>query len=212
MSIIPERKEYTKSELDEASVSDDPIQQFQLWYEEAIAAGLDEPNAMTLATASPEGRPAARVVLLKQYDAKGFGFFTNYQSRKGQDLEANPFAALLFFWQPLERQVRIEGRVEKLSSEESDAYFQSRPAETRIGAWVSEQSKVLSGREVLEARFEELKRRYAEGPIPRPLHWGGFRVVPETFEFWQGRASRLHDRLRYRREASGVWIIERLAP
>lgn len=212
MSIIPERKEYIRSELNEISVAGDPLRQFGLWYEEAIAAGLDEPNAMILATATPEGRPSARVVLLKQYDERGFGFFTNYQSRKGQDLEANPFAALLFFWQSLERQVRIEGRVERLSSGESDEYFLGRPPQTRIGAWVSEQSQVIPNREVMETRFEELRQQFADGSIPRPPHWGGFRVVPESFEFWQGRANRLHDRLRFLRDKSGAWIIDRLAP
>ncbi|CAN5861482.1 pyridoxamine 5'-phosphate oxidase [soil metagenome] len=212
MAIIPERKEYNQSHLIERDFSADPIEQFRRWYEVAVAEGLDEPNTMTLASADVEGRPSARIVLLKQFDERGFCVFTNYQSRKGLELEANPFAALVFFWQPLERQVRVEGRVERVSEAESDAYFRSRPPGTRLGTWASEQSRVVPGREAFEDRLLELRDRHPDGNIPRPPHWGGYRVVPEMVEFWQGRASRLHDRFRYRRNETGGWIIERLAP
>ena len=167
---------------------------------------------MTLATATPDGRPSARMVLLKGVDARGFAFFTNYESRKGAELAANPRAALVFFWVQLERQVRVEGRVERLSAEESDAYFASRPEGSQLGAWASQQSAVLPDRGPLEARYEELRAQYEGQEVPRPTFWGGFRVVPETVEFWQGRVNRLHDRLRYRRQDDGSWVIERLSP
>ncbi len=198
--------------LSEADLAPDPFAQFQAWFDTALAAGLPEPNAMTLATATPDGRPSARMVLIKGVDSRGFVFYTNYESRKGRELEANPWAALVFYWPELERQIRIEGRVERVAAEESDAYFASRPLGSRLGAWASPQSQVIPGRDVLEARLRDLEARFASGDVPRPPHWGGYRVVPEAVEFWQGRPSRLHDRLRYTRQADGRWAIERLAP
>jgi pyridoxamine 5'-phosphate oxidase len=205
------RSEYRRSSLVEADVNADPIRQFHRWFEDSLAAELPEPHAMALATATPEGRPSVRIVLLRGYDDRGFAFFTNYESRKGCELEANPYAALAFYWHELERQVRIEGKVERVSAEESDAYFHSRPAGSRIGAWASRQSAVISGREALEAECRGLEGQYPDGRIPRPEFWGGFRVVPESIEFWQGRPSRLHDRLRYTRLSEG-WRIDRLSP
>jgi pyridoxamine 5'-phosphate oxidase len=204
------RQSYEVGALDEADADADPFRQFARWFEQALAAEIMEPNAMALGTVDAHGRPASRMVLLKGVDAKGFVFFTNYESRKGQDLAANPLASLLFWWDRLHRQVRIEGRVEKVSAEESEAYFKSRPHGSRIGAAASPQSRVIGSRAELEERFRALESAHPED-LPRPLHWGGFRVVPDHFEFWQGRQSRLHDRLVYR-PASDIWRIERLAP
>lgn len=204
------RKEYTNRGLSEADAAADPFAQFKTWFDAALAANLPEPNAMTVATANADGAPSARIVLLKGFDERGFVFYTNYTSRKGQELAANPRAALIFYWAELERQVRIEGHVEQTSAAESDAYFASRPQGSRLGAWVSPQSQVIAEREVLDQRQHELEQTYADD-VPRPPHWGGFLVVPHTVEFWQGRPSRLHDRLRYSL-ANGTWQIERLAP
>ena len=212
MTAASMRTEYARADLLEAGADPDPIRQFAAWFEAATAAGVPEPNAMTLATVSPEGRPSARVVLLRGYDAGGFTFFTNYESRKGRELAGNPAAALVFFWPDLERQVRIEGRVGKISAGESDTYFQGRPPGSRLGAWASEQSAVVPGRAALEAAMRDLERRHPDGAIPRPPHWGGYRLDPDAIEFWQGRPSRLHDRLRYRKVDSAAWVIERLAP
>ncbi|HEY9907928.1 MAG TPA: pyridoxamine 5'-phosphate oxidase [Thermosynechococcaceae cyanobacterium] len=205
------RLNYTLKQLNEAEVNPNPIAQFQAWFDEAVAAELPEPNAMTLATATKDGVPSARIVLLKGLDDRGFVFYTNYESRKGKELLANPQAAIVFLWDSLERQVRIEGRVEKTSNSETEAYFHSRPLTSQLGAWTSEQSRVILDREVLEQRFQELQAQYANQEVPRPPHWGGFRVVPHQVEFWQGRPSRLHDRLRYRLQEA-EWQIDRLAP
>jgi pyridoxamine 5'-phosphate oxidase len=207
------RKEYMLRGLSEADLDADPILQFQSWFDDALAAHLLEPNAMALATATPDGRPSARMVLLKGVDARGFVLYSNYESRKGGELAANPWAALVFFWVELERQVRVEGRVERVSGEQSDTYFHSRPRGSQLGAAASHQSQVIPGREPLEVRVRELEAAYpGETPIPRPDFWGGYRVVPEVIEFWQGRPSRLHDRLRYTRQPDDTWHIERLSP
>ena len=206
------RQNYTFTNLLETKVDSDPIKQFASWFEEALNADLLEPNAMTLATASPDGKPSARIVLLKGYDERGFVFYTNYESTKGRQLIANPQAALVFLWDRLERQVRIEGKVVKIDEEESDNYFHSRPVSSQIGAWTSEQSQVIPNREVLEKRQQELAQKYSDGAtIPRPPHWGGFRLIPDVIEFWQGRPSRLHDRLIYRLHDT-TWEIVRLSP
>lgn len=205
------RREYARERLEQANAALDPSVQFARWFQEALNAGFTEPNAMTLATADAQGRPSARIVLLKGYDERGFVFFTNYASRKGEELARNPCAALLFHWVELERQVRIEGSVAKVAEEESDIYYRSRPLASRLGAWASPQSQVLAQREELEARLAQLSAEYGEDP-PRPPHWGGYRLAPSVLEFWQGRESRLHDRLRYTREGPGQWRIERLAP
>lgn len=210
-SVADLRREYTRAGLREEDVSPDPMQQFRGWFGEALSAGLHEPNAMTLATATPGGRPSARVVLLKGFDARGFVFYTNYEGRKGREIEENPRAALLFYWGELERQVRIEGSVSRVSEEESDAYYASRPRGSRLGALASEQSREIGGREVLEKRIEALKTEYEGRDVPRPAFWGGYRVEPEVVEFWQGRENRLHDRIVYRRQAGG-WKIGRLQP
>jgi pyridoxamine 5'-phosphate oxidase len=207
------RKSYERAALDEHGIDRDPFQQFTIWYDEAVAAGVPEPEAMTLSTATLEGQPSARIVLLRGYDERGFCFFSNYSSQKGQELAANPYAAVTFHWVELERQVRIAGRVEKVTEAESDAYFQSRPSQSRIGAWSSPQSNVISSRDALEELFEKYQEQYLdETAIPRPEHWGGYRVIPERIEFWQGRPNRLHDRLRFIRIDQGPWTLQRLAP
>lgn len=206
------RKDYTAGELHRADLAADPLDQFETWFRDAAEHGdVIEANAMTLATVDAEGRPHARIVLLKDCDARGFRFFTNYESDKGREIAANPRVALTFHWQPLERQVRIEGRAESVDRAESDAYFQGRPLASRLGAWASPQSRVLSSRRELEEGFARTSAQFADGRVPLPPNWGGYVVRPETVEFWQGRRSRLHDRFRYRREA-GAWTIERLAP
>lgn len=211
MSIADIRKDYRLASLDERDVNADPFVQFQHWFDEAVRAEVSEPNAMTLATATPDAYPSARVVLLKGYDQRGFVFYTDYRSRKGQELADNPHAALCFFWAELERQVRIAGAVQRVTRAESDEYFQSRPLPSRIGAWTSTQSSVLESRDVLERDLAANTDRFADGPVPLPDHWGGYRVVPEEIEFWQGRESRLHDRMQFRKEA-GVWRRRRLSP
>ena len=204
------RKSYERAELNETASQADPLKQFEQWLQEAIAAQVPEPNAMTLATVGSDLRPSTRVVLIKGLDERGIVWFTNYQSRKGQALAGNPYAALQFHWVELERVVRIEGLVEKISEEESDAYFNSRPLDSRIGAWASPQSQVISGRSVLVANAAKYGAKFLLQP-PRPPHWGGYRLKPDQWEFWQGRKSRLHDRLRYSQEGEG-WLRERLAP
>lgn len=205
------RREYSRAGLTEAGSHPNPIEQFRRWFDEALDADLHEPNAMTLATATPGGRPSARVVLLKGFDERGFVFYTNYEGRKAREIEANPNCALVFYWGELERQVRVEGRVGRIPERESDAYFASRPRGSRIGAWASEQSRPAQSRDVLEERLRALEAEYEGGEIPRPPFWGGYRVEPEVVEFWQGRENRLHDRLVYR-FAGGVWERERLQP
>ncbi len=197
--------------LDEKTIDPDPIKQFQIWFNDAIAAKLPLPEAMTLATATPDGRPSARMVLLKQVDQEGFVFYTNYRSAKAKQLDANPYAALVFYWASLDRQVRVEGSVVKTSAQESRDYFRTRPRESQIGAWASEQSQAISSREVLEARAHELEDLYSDREVDLPEHWGGYRLKPERIEFWKSRIGRLHDRLLYQRDATG-WSITRLAP
>ena len=209
-SIAALRKSYERAELDESASHADPLQQFDQWLNEAIAGQVPEPNAMTLATVGSDLRPSTRIVLVKGYDARGLVFYTNYESRKGQELAGNPYAALQFHWVELERVVRIQGVVEKASTQESDDYFASRPLDSRIGAWASPQSQVISGRGVLVANAAKYGAQFLLKP-PRPPHWGGLRLVPTEWQFWQGRKSRLHDRLRYRQDGDG-WVRERLAP
>ncbi|MFO0115558.1 MAG: pyridoxamine 5'-phosphate oxidase [Betaproteobacteria bacterium] len=209
-------KDYKIASMGEQDVYPSPFKQFEKWFSDAVAAQVPEPNAMTLATVDAEGRPAARIVLIKDFDERGASFFTNYTSRKGDHLAANPNAALVFFWPELERQVRMEGAVERVSAAESDAYYRVRPVGSRIGAWASPQSKVIDSRETLDARVRMFTEQYGDAPV-RPPFWGGYRLVPIVMEFWQGRASRLHDRIQYRRSATaiqgaGAWTIERLAP
>ena len=205
------RNEYTLSGLDTPDVLTDPIAQFQQWFDAALKANVPEPNAMHVSTVAAGGRPDGRIVLLKGVSEAGFVFYTNYESRKGHELGEHPYAALTFFYPELERQIRIQGRVEKVSAEESDAYFASRPRGSQIGAWVSHQSTVIPNREVLEDRQREIKVQFAGQAVTRPPYWGGFRVVPDSLEFWQGRPSRLHDRISYRKEGE-EWKIERLSP
>lgn len=211
MSIADLRKDYTQATLDEADALASPLDFFKLWFDQALNADLPEPNAMTLATVNAQGRPSARIVLIKGLDARGITFFTNYESRKGRELAQNPHAAILFHWTELERQVRIEGRVEKCSPEESDAYYLSRPAGSRLGAWASPQSQVIDSRAVLEARVRQAQEEQQGDPQTRPPFWGGYRLVPDFFEFWQGRPSRLHDRLAYTLQGDS-WAMSRLAP
>jgi pyridoxamine 5'-phosphate oxidase len=211
MNIADLRKSYEKAELSESASHADPLKQFDQWLHEAVRSEVPEPNAMTLATVGPDLRPSTRIVLIKGYDERGIVWYTNYQSRKGQELAGNPFAALQFHWVELERVVRIEGVVEKVSDEESDAYFQSRPLDSRIGAWASPQSEVIESRSVLVTNAAKYGAQFLLQP-PRPPHWGGYRLKPEHWQFWQGRKSRLHDRLRYTAQAGGGWLRERLAP
>ena len=211
-SIADLRKDYTLQDLSEKQIDPNPFIQFKIWFSQSLAAQLPEPNAMTLATCTPDGQPSARMVLLKDFDERGFVLFTNYNSQKGQELTVNPHAALVFWWAELERQVRIVGTVEKISAAESDSYFEIRPAYSRLGAWASNQSEVIASREILEAQLQEFQRKYENQEVPRPPHWGGFRVIPQEIEFWQGRSSRLHDRLLYTRVDDGGWKIERLSP
>jgi pyridoxamine 5'-phosphate oxidase len=210
-SIADLRKEYIRAGLHESDAVPNPVEQFRKWFDEALAANLHEPNAMTLATATQAGHPSARVVLLKGYDGRGFVFYTNHESRKGRELEENPFCALVFYWGELERQVRIEGRAYPVSEKENDAYYATRPRGSRLSARASEQSRPIEDRSILEERLQSLETEYERREVPRPPFWGGYRVEPETFEFWKGRENRLHDRLLYRRTEDG-WERERLQP
>jgi pyridoxamine 5'-phosphate oxidase len=205
-------KAHSRPRLLEGDVDVDPIRQFIGWFDEAVQRGIAGSNAMALATAARDGRPSVRIVFLRGVDQRGFVFFTNYESRKARELEANPRAAVVFFWHELERQVRVEGCIERTSRAESDDYFRTRPKGARLGAWASPQSEVLDGPEVLDAQFRRLEQRYPGDEVPRPPRWGGYRLVPESLEFWQGRPNRLHDRLRYTRRPEGPWLLERLAP
>ena len=211
MSVSDIRKSYTVGALNENDVAPDAIEQFKYWLDDALKSEILEPTAMTLATADQQGKPSARMVLLKGVDQRGFIFYSNYQSRKAKELLENPFAALTFYWDKLERQVRIEGKVQKIWREESEIYFKSRPHGSQLGAWASQQSQVIKNREVVEEKIKELSERYSEGQVPLPEFWGGFLLSPEVIEFWQGRPSRLHDRLRYIRNGEN-WKIERLSP
>ncbi len=206
------RDEFMKSGLSRADLDADPVKQFETWFDDAEKAGMRMPNAMTLATVSPEGQPTMRIVLLKFFDEKGFVFFTNFESQKSRDIEGNPKVALHFPWHDLERQVKITGRAERVTTAESVKYFITRPRGSQIGAWVSNQSNVISSRQMLLSKFEELKRKFENKEVPLPSFWGGYRVVPDQFEFWQGRESRLHDRFTYILGEDGIWKIDRLAP
>ncbi len=212
MSLTERRTDDGLRELNERDVDPNPFVQFRKWFDEALGVQPLEASAMTLATASPSGKPSARMVILRGFDERGFVFYTDYESRKGRELAENPWASLVFYWAQLSRQVRIEGAVEKVSPQESDEYFQSRPVGNRLAACASRQSEVISSRAVLELRMQELEARYQNQFIPRPPYWGGYRVVPTSFEFWQGRLNRLHDRLRYAQQADGSWLIQRLSP
>jgi len=206
------RRDYSLAGLSEKDLARDPFRQFEKWFQEAEAAKIPEPNALILATASRDGRPSTRTLLLKGLDGRGFVFYKNFESRKGRELGANPHASLLFPWIALERQVIVEGPVTRVAREEAEAYFHSRPRPSQLAAWASPQSTILSGRAILDEAMKALEKKYAGAEVPLPPHWGGFRLAPETVEFWQGRRNRLHDRLRYRREKNSDWIIERLAP
>jgi len=212
MSLADQRRDYNLSGLSEKDLARDPFRQFEQWFQEAEAARIPEPNAMVCSLADRNGRPSSRTVLLKGIDGRGFVFFSNYESRKGRELAENPRASLLFPWIAQERQVIVEGSVKKLSREESDAYFHSRPQASQLAAWASPQSAVIAGRSVLDEAMRTLEKKYAGQKVPVPPYWGGYRVQPDTLEFWQGRHGRLHDRLRYRREQNGDWAIDRLAP
>jgi pyridoxamine 5'-phosphate oxidase len=211
MSIADLRTDYSQASLSETDIHTDPVAQFAGWFKEALLAEVPEPNAMSLATVAATGRPSSRIVLIKDFDARGFTWFTNYASRKGHELLQNDYAALLFHWVELERQVRIEGRVERIADAESDAYFNSRPLKSRLGAIASAQSAPIADREALEAEFTKAEQQYGEQPL-RPAHWGGYRLVPEYMEFWQGRRSRLHDRIAYHLQSDGHWQRQRLQP
>ena len=211
-SVLPEREwVHPDTGLSEEHVNPDPFKQFSLWLEDALAAKLPQPLGMALATATRDGRPSVRMVLLRGVSDRGFCFFTNYESRKARELQTNPRAALVFYWAELDRQVRVEGTIERLSAEESDAYFQTRPRGSQLGAWASPQSQIIPNREMLERNLQELTAKYDAGPVPRPPHWGGYRLVPEVIEFWAGGDNRLHDRLRYLRDGQ-TWAVQRLAP
>ncbi len=212
MNLSSLRQEYKQATLDESSIDPNPFAQFEKWISEAIKAEVPEPNAMTLATVDADGRPDARTVLAKQFDDRGIVFFTNYESKKAQQMAHNPNVAILFPWIPLERQVTILGTVEKVSTAESLKYFITRPIASKLGAWVSPQSKVITSRSLLESKWQEMKAKFEDGEVPLPSFWGGYRVIPRSFEFWQGRRSRLHDRFRYTRQSPTSWSIERLAP
>ena len=212
MSLADLRKDYSLAGLSEKDVARDPFRQFEKWFQEAEAAKLVEPNAAVLSTATKDGRPSSRMILLKGIDGRGFVFYTNYSSRKGMELESNPHVSFMFPWVALERQVIIEGSVTKVTREESEAYFRIRPRSSQLAAWASSQSTILSGREALEDAMKAVEKKFSGVDAPLPPHWGGFRIIPETVEFWQGRRSRLHDRLRYRRLADGTWTIERVSP
>lgn len=212
MDLSDRRADYAKHSLDTADLAASPFVQFEHWFREAEACELEEPNAFCLATVDPTGQPSTRVVLLKDFSEKGLVFYTNYESRKATELEANPRAAANFLWLPLQRQVNVVGRVERVSKAESLRYFVSRPFASQLGAWTSPQSTVITSRQVLETKWEQMKRKFVEGKVPLPDHWGGYRIVPERFEFWQGRPSRLHDRFAYLRNTEGLWETQRLAP
>jgi pyridoxamine 5'-phosphate oxidase len=212
MSLADLRKEYSLAGLMEKDLAKDPFRQFEKWFQEAEASKLVEPNAMIVACATRDGRPSARTMLLKSVDGRGFVFYTNYESRKGRELDANPNVSLVFPWFAFERQVIVEGTVTKVAREEAEAYFHSRPLASQLGAWASAQSTIIPGRKALEEAMKDLEKKYAGKPVPLPPHWGGYRVAPVTVEFWQGRRSRLHDRLRYRRAADASWTVERLSP
>ena len=205
------RHDFTKQMLDKTDVNTDPVLQFEKWFKEAVDAKVNEPNAMSISTVSAEGKPSSRIVLLRNFDQDGFVFYSNYNSRKGMEIHANPYASLLFFWPELERQVRIEGVLKKQSPEESNLYFNSRPRESKLGAWTSEQSKKIESRAVLDRAYAENEKKYPGNEVPRPAFWGGYVLIPESIEFWQGRASRLHDRILYSREGKS-WKIDRLSP
>jgi len=211
MSIADLRKEYSRASLSELDAAADPVDQFSTWFDEATKAQVPEPNAMSVATVGPDGRPSSRIVLIKQFDRHGFTWFTNYDSRKGLEVASHPYVALLFHWVELERQVRIEGKIERVTQEESDAYFHSRPLGSQLGALASRQSQPVADRATLEAQYEMTKRQFGDQPV-RPDHWGGYRVIPDRIEFWQGRPSRLHDRVLYTRDDNGQWTRRRLQP